>query len=453
MLKKKAWLKWLIGIALLLSFTANIILGIKFFTEHDKYRAAQIAVENNYQRSFLELNDDMEQIKLQLAQVLLTSSDEQMILGLSNLWRAVYGAINSLNSLPLDMEELSKTGGFLRDAAEYSYYLMRRQAAPLGGMSEEHWDKLAQFYERAQTIQIELDKIQAQVLNESWRFTSSDNIDEKSALQTALAGIEEQIALFPVIELEEGVRKIEPEIKPISGEIIKEEEALRLAEEFTNAFFDGKYQAKLEYTADNSPLAVYGVRLESKNKEPIYLEISQHGGHILQMYQYPPQGAKEISAEEAKHIAESFLAELGYRSLAVVEQLDYDNSCDLTYVPLADGVYLYADMLKVMVSLDRGEIISFDQSGYITNHYERKIASPKLSKVDIARKINPNFHIYELRLALITDEYAKGEFLCYEVRGEINDEQFAVFIDAQSGLERRIVRLSQDAEYEFAVGE
>ncbi len=450
MTEKNKKLKWLSGV-LAFSILLNVALGVGIYVGRNNYQAAQIAVENNYQRNFLALNDDMEQIKLQLAQVLLTYGDEQMILGLSNLWRAVYGALGSLNSLPLEMEELAKTGSFLRDTAEYSYYLLRKQAAA-GSMSSEQWDKLAEFYQRAEAIQTELDKIQAKVLNENWHF--SDQTDaENAAIQTAMRGIEEKIAAFPLIELEEGVPKIESKIKPISGKAIEPASATKLAEEFAETFFDGKYRAKLEYTVDNNPLAVYGVRLDSDNKEPIYIEVSQHGGHILQMYRTPFNGKNEISAAEGEHIAESFLAELGYRDLALAERIIYDNSCDLTYVPLENGVYLYADMLKVMVSLTHGEILSFDQSGYIANHYERKLAAPKLKKADIARKMNPNFYIDELRLALINDEYLDGEFLCYEVRGKIKDEQFAVFVDADSGAERRIVRLSKDKEYEFAAGE
>ena len=67
--------------------------------------------------------------------------------------------------------------------------------------------------------------------------------------------------------------------------------------------------------------------------------------------------------------------------------------------------------------------------------------------------MNPHFQISELRLALIGDDYTRGEFLTYEVRGVINDEEFAVFVDADTARERRIVKLEQNEEYEFPVEE
>ena len=63
--------------------------------------------------------------------------------------------------------------------------------------------------------------------------------------------------------------------------------------------------------------------------------------------------------------------------------------------------------------------------------------------------MNPNLKVQSIRLALITDEYSIGEYLTYEVRGEVVGETFAVFVDANTGMERRIVRLSEDTQYQF----
>lgn len=425
-------------------------MGIALRNAKQVQGAAEVRIENNYQRNFLKLRDDVEQINLQLAQVLVTSSDEQLLLGLANWWRAVYGALNSLEALPLPLDELSQTESFLRDAAEYSYYLIKHQLSP-GVMDSEDWDKLAEFYHRSKVVRDEMDKIQAKVLNENWYFSATEQNKSEEVL-SAFQEIEEKIAAFPVIELEEGVRKIEAKIRPIAGNMVSESEALTIAVGFGEDYLDGEYVAELEYKADNAAIPIYGVRLNRKGAEAVYIEVSQRGGHILQMYQYPAMGKAEISAEAAKEIAMAFLENMDFHDLVVVDEVVYDNSCDLTLVPLDRGVYLYTDMLKLMVSLNSGEVLSFDQSGYITHHYERKLSEPKISKVEIARKMNPNFQIEEFGLAMIGDEYSEGEYLCYEVRGEVVGEKYAIFVDADSGEERRIVRLENAAEYEFKIG-
>lgn len=437
----------LVIVILLVSLGGNIVLGVALRNAKQLQSTAEIRIENNYQRNFLKLRDDVEQIKLQLAQVLVTADDEQLLLGLANWWRAVYGAINSMDALPLPLDELSQTESFLRDAAEYSYYLIKQQLSP-GVMDSDDWDKLAEFYHRSKVVRDELDKIQSRVLNENWHFSTTEQ-DKSAEVLRAFQGIEEKIAAFPVIELEEGVRKIGAKIRPIAGDMVSESEALAIAADFCAAFLDGEYVAKLEYKADNATIPIYGVRLNRKGAEAVYIEISQRGGHILQMYQYPTTGKAEISAEAAMEIAVAFLERMDFHDLVVVDEMVYDNSCDLTLVPLDEGVYLYTDMLKVMVSLNSGEVMSFDQSSYITHHYERMIDTPKISQAQIAGKMNPNFQIEEFRLALISDEYSEGEYLCYEVRGEVAGEKYAVFVDANSGEERRIVRLENATEYEF----
>ena len=77
----------LLTIVLVLSILGNIVLGYGLYRESKDHQAVKIAVENNYQRDFLKLNDNVEQIKLQLAQSLVSASDEQLLLGVSNLWR------------------------------------------------------------------------------------------------------------------------------------------------------------------------------------------------------------------------------------------------------------------------------------------------------------------------------------------------------------------------------
>ena len=77
--------------------------------------------ESQYQRSFGELSDSVQAMNGQLAQLLVTTSQEQLLLGLSSLWREVYSAINHLGRLPVAMHELERTDLLLNDVAEYSY--------------------------------------------------------------------------------------------------------------------------------------------------------------------------------------------------------------------------------------------------------------------------------------------------------------------------------------------
>lgn len=108
-------------------------------------QTAAYQAEGQYQRSFWELSDSIEAMNGQLAQLLVTTSQEQLLLGLSSLWREVYSAVNNLSGLPVAMHELERTDLLLSDVAEYSYYLLRKNVLQQKPLAQEDWDQLRNF--------------------------------------------------------------------------------------------------------------------------------------------------------------------------------------------------------------------------------------------------------------------------------------------------------------------
>lgn len=121
--------------------------------------ALAVQVENGYQRSFHQLAEGLDHINAQLAQLLVTTSHEQTLLGVANLWRQVYGAVDDLSGLPSAMHELENTDLLLNDVAEYSYYLMRKNVLAKQPLSEDDWAQLTDFYERSKVVRDELSEV------------------------------------------------------------------------------------------------------------------------------------------------------------------------------------------------------------------------------------------------------------------------------------------------------
>ena len=102
---------------------------------------------------------------------------------------------------------------------------------------------------------------------------------------------------------------------------------------------------------------------------------------------------------------------------------------------------MYADLIKVKVALDNGEIIGLETTGYLNGHYERDIPTRKIS-IDNARKqISPNAQIISEGLAMIPTEW-KTEVFCYEFKGRIEDIDFIAYINVQTGEEEDILILT-----------
>ena len=58
--------------------------------------------------------------------------------------------------------------------------------------------------------------------------------------------------------------------------------------------------------------------------------------------------------------------------------------------------------------------------------------------------MNPNFDVQQIALAYVPSEFRENhEVLCYEVRGKIKEERFILFINADTGEDFRIVRITK----------
>ena len=234
--------------------------GYAFHDQNKKMEMVAIQLENQYQRNFLELSSAMENINAQLAQLLVTTSSEQTLLGLSSLWREVYGAINELSSLPVAMHELENTDYLLNDVAEYSYYLIKKTVLQQKELQQSDWTQLEEFYKRSGVVKQELSDIQAKIINEDLWFSEIEisSIQENdNDIIAAFRSIESQVTACPELKFEEGVRKIEPEPRPISGEQITQLEATQIADGFVARLGVEGREAKVEFVSEGGTIPVY----------------------------------------------------------------------------------------------------------------------------------------------------------------------------------------------------
>jgi len=99
---------------------------------------------------------------------------------------------------------------------------------------------------------------------------------------------------------------------------------------------------------------------------------------------------------------------------------------------------MYADLVKVKVALDNGEILGIETTGYLNSHYERNIPNIKISKEKAKEDLNKDLQIESERLAFIPTEF-QTEILCWEFKGKVDDTEFLVYINAETGREEDIL--------------
>ena len=115
--------KSIIIIAIILAVAIIGAIGYYAYQQNRKY---MIAAENNYNMSFFELVDYVQNVETYLAKALISTTPEHGAETLTNVWREAGIAQTYLSQLPISSNELEKTSKFLNQVSDYSYALSRK---------------------------------------------------------------------------------------------------------------------------------------------------------------------------------------------------------------------------------------------------------------------------------------------------------------------------------------
>ena len=152
----------------------------------------------------------------------------------------------------------------------------------------------------------------------------------------------------------------------------------------------------------------------------------------------------KISKENAVKLARQYLTTIGIGSLTESYYEIAGNIITINFAHLQNDITVYADLIKVSVAMDNGEILGFDARGYLTNHIERTISAPKISLDAARKKVSQKLTIKKEKLAIIPST-SLTEKLCYEFLCTGQDgENILVYINANTGEEEEILILLID---------
>jgi len=114
------------------------------------------------------------------------------------------------------------------------------------------------------------------------------------------------------------------------------------------------------------------------------------------------------------------------------------NVVTVNYAYNDNGVIVYPDLIKVKIALDNGEILGIETTGYLNSHKEREVTEPQITLEEAKAKINDKLEIMSENMAIIPTEW-KTELVCYEFKGKVEEKEFLVYINAETGKEEDIL--------------
>ncbi|HBI26364.1 MAG TPA: germination protein YpeB, partial [Peptococcaceae bacterium] len=147
-----------------------------------------------------------------------------------------------------------------------------------------------------------------------------------------------------------------------------------------------------------------------------------------------------FSESKAKSLAQDFLESRGVKNMVPTYTIKSNNALTISFAYEQDDVIIYPDLIKVMVALDNGQILTYDALGFLMSHEERDLPQPKISIDEARKKLNPDLKVQSERMALIPTS-GKHEVLTYEFKTEMRGDSFLVYINAQTGGEEQIFKL------------
>lgn len=391
------------------------------------------------ERSLSTLEACMSSINTNLTKGLYANTTPMLSSMAISLTRDAASAKNSLSALPLSDTQLDNMLKFLSQVGAFVSTLDRKLSLGEPITSEER-NQLKQLIDISQKLLSELDTITQGVEDGSVSFKQAGSTLQKSAdqsvqIDSAFGDAEQTITDYPTLiydgPFSDHILNQSP--KTLEGKSdISKEKALEIASDFI-----GIDKSTLRFDSEtNGVIETYNFFVDSIN-----ISVCKKGGAVLYLLGSSSAGESVISPEQAVENAKSFLSTKGYENMKESYYSTQDGICTVNFAYENEGVICYPDLIKLSVSLETGNIISFDARGYIMNHTDRPPVQSKISVDEAKMSVSDYLTVMSSRLAVIPTDY-KTEKTAYEFHCKTPDEQeVLVYIDVLTAKEDDILLL------------
>ena len=391
------------------------------------------------ERSLSTLEACMSSINTNLTKGLYANTTPMLSSMAISLTRDAASAKNSLSALPLSDTQLDNMLKFLSQVGAFVSTLDRKLSLGEPITSEER-NQLKQLIDISQKLLSELDTITQGVEDGSVSFKQAGSTLQKSAdqsvqIDSAFGDAEQTITDYPTLiydgPFSDHILNQSP--KTLEGKSdISKEKALEIASDFI-----GIDKSTLRFDSEtNGVIETYNFFVDSIN-----ISVCKKGGAVLYLLGSSSAGESVISPEQAVENANNFLSAKGYENMKESYYSTQDGICTVNFAYENEGVICYPDLIKLSVSLETGNIISFDARGYIMNHTDRPPVQSKISADEAKMSVSDYLTVMSSRLAVIPTDY-KTEKTAYEFHCKTPDEQeVLVYIDVLTAKEDDILLL------------
>lgn len=426
-ISKRNWMRWAVAAlsALLVSMVImNIARSEQLMDAHSRINAV-------YEKAFYETCELTEAISSNYRKLLVAGDEMQMQVLLGEISRETQGASGNLALLPLGEQTVSATIKFINQAEDFAESLSQKIAGG-GRVSESDYETMETLSQSAAEFSMSLSRLLERYERGEAVFDAGDYAE--TGLES-LYPLTSPAGEYPVLlydgPFSDGAQTGTFEALNDLGKI-----SVQQAEEKLRAFIPID---ELSYTGESHPgVDCYEFRVRSGDYT-ISAGLTQDGGEVL--YLLPETSESQVNYTEAElcDLARAFLISRGYGDMEMSYYSRFDGILTINFAAVQDSVVLYPDLMKVQLSMKDGRVIGLDAKSYLQNHRARSLEAPVFTPEEAMLRISPRLSASTARLCLIPQN--QKEYLCYEISASDGQDEFLVYVDARTGVERELMQV------------
>lgn len=412
-------------------------------------RAADLRQEldNQYNRAFYEMVGYVQNVEVLLMKSMVSSTPKMAAETLQEAWQQANLAQTNLGQLPITQEVLANTSKFLSQVGDFAYALDRQNISGKG-INEEQYKQLEQLHEYSVSLEDGLNNLQASISDGRIKWneladkgTQLFKKQSENLTSQLFTEVDNTFQEFPTLIYDGPFSDHMISLKPrgLTGDEVSVEQAT----ERVKKFFGEDKVASVEHTGEiqTDTLPAYNFKITFKDRpeeEFATADVTKTGGHIIWMLYNRNVEQETLDIDKVKQMGKEFLESRGFKNMQDTYYLKEDSTATINYAYEQDGAIVYSDLIKVKIALDNGEIVGFESKGFLMNHTERDIPEPQFTEEQVKADFMAKRDLSTVGLAIIPTNFG-SEVFCYELKGKLNDSDFIVYINAETGVEEQVL--------------
>ncbi len=413
---------------MVLLITVTAFLG-KTLQSNEEYKDQ---IKYGYSRSFEMLNSSMNNITVNLQKASYVTTPLQLSNISTEIFSETVVAKQALSEFPTGEQSFDRVNKFLSQTGNYVVYLSN-QVINGGKIKDDEYDNLKKLRDISSSITEAVSAMHTKYNNSGyWDDEITGEIEnlKNETLADGFLLVEETLSDYPTL-LYDGPysdHRLDNTAALLEGKQEVSEMQARLE---LKTMFGENYEWVFKEVSQGSIPAYEFV------SDNAYASVSLDGGYVISFREMTDEAMPTIDYEQAIGIAQRFLRNKFNMNFSVSYYFTDNGVCVINFAALQDNVICYSDLIKVGVNLSSGMIVFYEAGGYISNHTQRQISSPKFSFADAKNIISNNLTILSYAVALIPTDLT--EKLCYEfLCSGADGEEILLYINTQTLQEEQI---------------